>query len=314
MDFTGLSDPSWRTDSFTNESHGLVGLSSPSRGSVSSTRDSNGLVWPVRPLERLRPAKARMQPHPPQGCKSSYAATHPTGCKSSYAATPPTRLQKLVCSHTPVVLQTCCRPHCGQSNMITRGRMPTMGNMITRGRMPTMGNMITRGRMPAMGNISLARRTAWSSLACQTLAEACQLYKRNAWISLACPTPCGGPPILQTMRMDFTGLTDPSCRSVSATNDSHGFHWPVRPLDGFLWPVRPRVEVRQLYKRYEKIPLACPTPRGGPSTLRTNLMACPPPRGGPSALQTKLRNSSTTNDAYGFLRPVRPLSEVRQLY
>ena len=90
--------------------------------------------------------------------------------------------------------------------------MPTMGNMITRGRMPTMGNMITRGRMPTMGNISLA--------ALQT--------KRMEFSGLSDPS--GGLSALQTKRMDFSRLSDPSWRTANSTNDAHGFHWPDRPL------------------------------------------------------------------------------------
>ena len=83
----------------------------------------------------------------------------------------------------------------------------------------------------------LYTRFAWIPLACPTprggpsalqticwpvrpLAEVRQLYKRFVWISKACPTPRGGPSALHTIRMDSSGLSDPSRRSVSSTNDS----------------------------------------------------------------------------------------------
>ena len=70
----------------------------------------------------------------------------------------------------------------------------------------------------------------------------------------------------------------------------------------------PDVEVRQLYKRYVWMYLACPTPRGGLTALQTNRMCFA------GLSNTSRRSASPTNETNGFRWSVRPHVEDRQLY
>ncbi len=152
--------------------------------------------------------------------------------------------------------------------------------------------------------------------------EVRQLYNRYVWNLLADQTPRGGPSTLQTNRMDYAGLSDPSRRPVSSTSDLSDRSWRSVTLQTIC---RPLAEVRQLHKPcMDNSGLSDPS-RGSVSSTNEIYGLPWPHRPLVEVRQTirmdytglsdpSRRSPITITDLYGFHWPVRPLVEDRQLY